>query len=127
VANEIKALENLCSTDEGKLLIHVLQHGPGSESHLSNDLYQIDMELCVQTLEQKIREQPSSVRDVLHQLLDSSGGIGAGIRLFLQLSTKIEEIIKILSQILEGLVFIHSLGQVHRDLKPENGSTFARS
>jgi len=29
--------------------------------------------------------------------------------------------IGILSQILEGLVFIRSQGEVHRDLKPENG------
>jgi len=33
------------------------------------------------------------------------------------------EVVEILNQIVDGLVFIHSLNEVHRDLKPENGSS----
>ena len=70
-------------------------------------------------LTEEINCQPRSLRELLNELLSSCQKDKAEFSL--QLNKKIVELIDILSQILEGLYFIHSQKEVHRDLKPENG------
>jgi serine/threonine protein kinase len=136
IANEVRAIQKLCEPDKGKHLVQVFHHEAGAGSHLQNDLYQIDMELCVGNLNEMIQSQASSLRDLVQQMSDQFDASEleklltkfeeenkdiVSQRLFTKLQEKNKEVIYIMLQILEGLAFIHSKGEVHRDLKPENG------
>jgi serine/threonine protein kinase len=121
MANEIRAVEKLCSHDEGHLLIHIFHHEEGSTGMFPHDLHQIDMELCAKNLREEIDTQNETLRDLLLQMMSE---IETAIhQASSKLKTKLIGLIEILSQILGGLVFIHAQQEVHRDLKPENGTT----
>lgn len=72
--------------------------------------YFIDMELCDLNLEEYIRSPATEIQG----LLAWGKAIVQGDAAFL--------IWTILQQIVSGLVFVHSCGEVHRDLSPQNGN-----
>lgn len=124
LANEIRAVQKLCSLDRGKFLVHVFHHHEGSSGMFPHDLHQIDMEFCVKNLRDGINSQSTSLREMLTKLAASE--IETHDEEFTyQLGAKAFGIADVLFQVLEGINFIHSQNEVHRDLKPENGYIFS--
>ena len=80
------------------------------------------MELCTQSLRERISLQTLPIQKLFNHLIDVDDFNEDSLRLSAQLGSLVEETGNILSQILSGLVFIHSQGVAHKDLKPENGS-----
>jgi serine/threonine protein kinase len=123
----VRALERLCSKDHERVLVQVFHHRQGNEGLSPYDLYQIDMELCAKSLKVEIKERTPSLRELLEQIsstqsVDRRDNFYENSVLEMSLASNCFDIHEILRQILKGLTFIHSLGQVHRDLKPENGT-----
>lgn len=102
--NEVRALNKLCKTGHPNI-VQVLAYG-----QLKNDgaFYFIDMELCGATLENYLKG-----RDIPELMAWTE------IREKQELVTK--NAYNILQHIINGLVYIHSQGEVHRDLSPQNG------
>jgi len=73
------------------------------------------MELCLGNLKRKISAQKPSMREILAKMTPFDTNFED------ELNELNSEVCNILLDILHGLSFIHSLGEVHRDLKPENG------
>ena len=124
IANEVRAIDKLCSSDQGHHLVEVFHHEQCSSGllHITNDLHQIDMELCVRNLGDEIKADTKSLQEILTQIKENARNSESDFNeLSLELSTKTVKITVILTQILEALEFIHSHKEVHRDLKPENG------
>ena len=85
--------------------------GHGSESSPIASFY-IDMELCLQNLEDYIYgKRPTPTK--AHASLENSGDEGDKV-------VNTRNIWIILDQIARGVDFIHSRQCVHRDLKPQN-------
>lgn len=106
--NEIRAVEKLCSLDGGNLLVEVFHHEEGSSGLFAHDLHQIDMELCIKSLRDEINNPVISIGETLTQLATTGKEIAEYQKLSLLLLSGLLEIVRILSQILEGLEFIHS-------------------
>lgn len=117
-------LKKLCSCDQDNFLVQLFHIEAVSGSHRLSHLYQIDMELCVQNLDDKIKSETTTIDQLLSQLqefpFDANRHNVAFQQRLSQLGDKSVEILKILVQIAQGVEFIHSQGEVHRDLKPEN-------
>jgi len=88
-------------------VLHLGQLKPDSVFHY------IDMELCYFTLEKYIYGQ-----EVPH--LANWAGIRSG-----PVESRIARITEIADHIVQGLSFIHELGEVHRDLSPPNGTPYS--
>jgi serine/threonine protein kinase len=103
VENEVRALDKLC-TSKHPNIVQVLGHGKLKED---GAFVYIDMELCDITLERYIGwEQVGDLvnwETIIHK---------DEVRLHAY---------NIMRDILRGLLYIHSLGEVHRDLNPRNG------
>jgi serine/threonine protein kinase len=100
-------------------LVKVFQHGEATASLFTNDLYQIDMELCLWNLWDELKDRKTSIYNILMQwnsIAEKEKG---------ELSDLLEKEVnwakKVIQEILGGLNFIHSLQEIHRDLKPANG------
>ena len=104
VENEIRALKKLCQNRHPNI-VQVSEYG---ELNPDSAIYFIDMELCDISLGNYLLGQ---------ELKDVVGW--ATVREEDEVPT---HAYNILQQILNGLVFIHCLGEVHRDLSPQNGT-----
>lgn len=103
VQKEVNAIESLCRKVTHPNIVKVFRHGWLYES----SYYYIDMQLCSFNLESFIYEES----------------------IFIQIGTYIRGVesefyrcivLEVFKDILSGVEFIHSHGQVHRDLKPRN-------
>jgi serine/threonine protein kinase len=105
IANEARAVKKLCQSSHTNI-VQVLEMG---QLQADGSLYFIDMELCNFTLEKYI--SGSNVPQLINWGIISQS--------FLDFA---KEICNIARHIIEGLIFIHGLGEVHRDLSPQNGA-----
>jgi len=106
IANEIKAVTQLCAEGVHKNIVAVLNHGWLK----SSPYYFIDMELCDFNLETFIYNIDF---DRFKSDFETTGKSMEEVRL--------GNLWTITIDIVRGLHFIHGHGQVHRDLKPRNG------
>lgn len=120
--NEIRAIDKLCTLDNGKNLVQVFHHESGPADSLSSwhDLHEIDMELCTKNLRDEIKSDSTSMLEQLTQVADSISNTEHNSGLEDRLQITCTKILGILFDILHGLEFIHIHDEVHRDLKPEN-------
>lgn len=111
IENEVHAINKLCKRDGHPNIIIILHYGWLVDDHL----YFIDMELCDLTLHHYIYaprivpenwEAPGDLSFIVTE--------GSGLQ-------KFANVWAILSQISEGLAYIHTHDLVHRDMKPRNG------
>ena len=80
----------------------------------------IDMELYTQSLRERISALYISIPELHSRLMGTLEFIEDYILLSVQLASLVETR-KILSQVLNGFVFISSQNVAYKDLKPENG------
>jgi serine/threonine protein kinase len=109
IQNEIRAVEKLCVKSTHENIVSVLQHGNLADS----PYYFFDMDLCAFNLETYLlllwKETKDDIGMEVPQCRDRSS---------------MRSIWNIMSQIANGLAFIHTHHEIHRDLKPRNGATF---
>lgn len=102
--NEVRAIETLCDGSHENI-ITVFRHGRLKTRHA---IYFIDMEWCDTSLEDYM-----SGNKYIPGLLDwSKAGIRGKIHYLLD---------GIMTNVLNGLIYIHDRNEVHRDLTPANG------
>jgi serine/threonine protein kinase len=95
IENEVRAVTKICQSGHSNI-VKVLRHRAIPDTML----YEIDMEYCVYNLHTYMtRHSPSSENPI-----------------------EMRYLIAIMLSITNGLIFIHSKGEVHRDLKPANGA-----
>jgi serine/threonine protein kinase len=102
--NEVRAIKRLCKT--GHLnIVQVFEYG---KLKLDGMFFYIDMELCKASLEGYLR-----------------GGVEVDGFAWKQICkddvTMVQTSYTILQHIVNGLFYIHAMGEVHRDLSPHNG------
>lgn len=104
--NEVRAIKRLCKTRHPNI-VQVFEYGKLKEDGM---FFFIDMELCQTSLEAFLR-----------------GGVevtgGSWKTICRDDKAMVETSYIILQHILNGLFYIHALGEVHRDLSPHNGMT----
>jgi serine/threonine protein kinase len=105
VDNEVRAIRRLCKTDHPNI-VQVLEYG---ELKADATFFFIDMMLCETSLEAYLYgEVAIDGRDWKTTCLDDV--------------LALETTYTILQHIVNGLFYIHAMGEVHRDLSPHNGS-----
>ena len=106
IANEIRAMEKLCSGNVHPNIIMILKHG-----WLNNDQYYFfDMELCAINLKHFIL---ADLKTVLGSQYIKATGPDEGLHCL--------SLWRIMYDISNGLSHIHAHRELHRDLKPSNG------
>ena len=120
VQNELRAIKKLCQDNWHPNLVSVFGHGQFFDRKSQLTFFYIDMELCDFNLHDAIQN-----RQLLSQTITDSPAVGDGthatVRDMLPREQELECMMKMLSDLTSGIVFMHGLGEVHRDLKPHNG------
>jgi serine/threonine protein kinase len=104
--NEVRAIKRLCKTGHPSI-VQVFDYGKLKEDGM---FFYIDMELCQTSLEGYLRGGA-----VVHDL--------TWRQVCLDEVTRVQTSYTILQHIVNGLFYIHAMGEVHRDLSPHNGIT----
>jgi serine/threonine protein kinase len=104
IQNEVRSINRLCRTGHPNI-VQVLEYGTLKEDAM---FFFIDMDLCEASLEEHLR-----------------GGIGVGGGPTWETVCKNEAVMVeksyiILQHIVNGLFYIHTMGEAHRDLSPHN-------
>ena len=120
VQNELRAIKKLCQDNSHPNLVSVFGHGQFFDRKSQLTFFYIDMELCDFNLHDAIqnRQLLSHTRTDLPTIGD---GTRAAVKDMLSREQELECMMKMLSDLTSGIVFMHGLGEVHRDLKPHNG------
>lgn len=105
IENEVRAVKKLC-TSSHENVVQVFDLG---KMRINSTFYYIDMELCDISLGHYMQ------------------GKGAALLLSVWNRTNLKNLHQIKDDILDGLIFIHSNGEVHRDLSPQNSVYFMLS
>lgn len=109
IKKEIRTVAKLCRPGLHPNIVPVLSLGKLRDS----SCYYIDMELCALNLDAYIqRKWTTRVLEGLPQFVKVDT---------LPIEHQLEQIRLILSDITNGVAFLHSRKAVHRDLKPANG------
>jgi len=102
--NELRVIKKLCN-GKHKNIITVFAFGNLPDaSHIF-----IDIELCSLNLDQYNKSIRTTV--LVHKSVSS---------------LRLEQILDIMTQIADGISFIHAHHEIHRDLKPQNGAHSCR-
>jgi serine/threonine protein kinase len=128
VQNEIRAIKKLCQDHSNRNLVSVLRHGQFFAPKLQLAFFYIDMELCDFDLHAAIQNRRllSQTRTDADSTDAAATAPEAGhstLKDMLSREQELECMMKMLSDITSGVVFMHELGEVHRDLKPHNGTS----
>ena len=109
VENEARAITKLCvQGHENIVKVYGHEHLKGS------GYYAIDMEYCDLTLADYIRGDQDPIFRTF-ELRDAEGTVTRDEKLL-----KWHDLVRIMKDIVKGLIFIHSNNEIHRDLKPNN-------
>lgn len=108
IDNEVRAAVKLGENTVANI-VSIIKHGKLPDS----PYYFIDMEFCDLNLESYIyRKWPPNMTELVPAFEEIDK---------LEPTKKFSQTLSILSEIIDGVVFIHSRGEIHRDLKPQNG------
>lgn len=107
IDNEVRAIRRLCKTHHPNI-VQVLKYDKLKEDA---KFFYIDMVLCETSLEAFLRRG-----------VETDGVHWETIRQDEQKSLEVSY--TILQHIVNGLFYIHTMGEVHRDLSPDNGILF---
>lgn len=114
IKNEIDAMIAICG-NEHKNIVTILHHGPLP----SSDYHFIDMQFCELNLDDYINGE----RPTFGQVHTTPSRNFAFVPRDCSLQLKMQNIWTIMSEISDGLKFMHEKRFVHRDLKPRNSGT----
>jgi serine/threonine protein kinase len=112
IANEARVISKLCNRSTSTNIVKITGHGWYASGF--STYYFIDMEFCSKNLDDHIKLQAQNSRLPIHYL-----EMGRRRPFFLSM---MEIFFNHGMEIIRGLNFLHSLGEVHRDLKPQNGN-----
>jgi serine/threonine protein kinase len=112
LGNEARVFEKIQAKGGHKNLISVLRHG-----ELDEQYYFFDMELCLMNLEHFIHGNVRSILGLEKYFDPWFANSELGSLSFWGIT----------KQLLSGLDFLHSHGELHRDLKPRNGTVYLTS
>lgn len=104
IDNEIRAIRRLCKTDHPNI-VQVFDYG---KLKVDGMFYFIDMVLCQTSLEAYLRGRV--------EVSGADWATTCGDE-----KKMLETSYTILQHIVNGLFYIHAVGEVHRDLSPHNG------
>jgi len=109
IQDEVRAVTKICTSPVNKNIVSVFSHG-----RLPSSCYFFDMQLCDFNLQQWLYSPGPATGTTLSKKPEM---------LWRSLSeTRMTDILHVMTDILRGLNYIHSLHEIHRDLKPQNGT-----
>jgi len=107
IENELRVMTEITANGGHKNIVNIFAHG-----RLNRGQYYLDMELCIFSLDRFINDNFKNDVGMSKYVNPLQDGEGLGCL----------TLWNIMRQIVDGLEFIHSIGELHRDLKPQNGT-----